>query len=309
MTKIEELDTQGVGLDEVGRYLDSSGRVELLTKDEEVELARTIERGREAEARLARGRVRSEATIGRLRAEVAAGSRARDRFVLANLRLVISIAKKYQGQGLTLLDLVQEGNIGLMRAVDLFDWRKGFKFSTYATWWIRQAITRGIADRGRLIRIPVHLGDQVRKVRATERRLFQETGDEPAPAAIAEELHLPVEEVERLLDLDPGDPVSLQTPIGEDGELGELVAEDADDGPAEIALEGLSREAVARALSELSEQERHVLTLRFGLDGAGARSLRLAAKDLGVSAERVRQIEQRALSRLRASDALKHEAA
>jgi RNA polymerase sigma factor (sigma-70 family) len=295
-------------VDEVGRFLDQAGREPLLTKEDEARLAEVIERGREAQSKLDSGRIRAERTRRRLEADVREGERARQRFILANLRLVVSIAKKYQGNGLPLLDLVQEGTLGLMRAVELFDRSRGFKFSTYATWWIRQAVTRGIADRGRAIRVPVHVGDRVRKIRVATQRLLQETGQEPETEAVAKAVGMPVDEVVRLLDLDPGEPASLHTPVGEDGELGDLVGEDEAPGPEEVALEGLAMDAVAKAIGELGDQERQVLTLRFGLDGERARSLRESAKSLGVSAERVRQVEQRALARLRESESLRAEA-
>jgi RNA polymerase sigma factor (sigma-70 family) len=297
--------------DDVGRFLDAAGRVPLLTAEEETTLAKDIEAGRDAADRLASGRIRSERTKKRLHDEIHDGDRARRRFILANLRLVVSIAKKYQGQGLPLLDLVQEGTIGLMRAVELFDWRRGFKFSTYATWWIRQAVSRAVADRGRVIRLPVHLAEKVRKLRATFRLLEQETGEPPTNEAVAEALGITSEELERLLELDPGEPVSLDTPVGADGELvlGEMIADD-EEGPEELAVEGLTRETVGRTIrSLLSEQEQRVITLRFGLDGEGPRTLRECAKALGLSGERIRQIEKEALTRLREAEALQTTAA
>jgi RNA polymerase primary sigma factor len=255
--------------DEVGSFLDSAGRMPLLSADEEIALAKDMEAGRDASDRLASGRIRSERTAERLREAVRAGERSRRRFILANLRLVISIAKRYQGNGLALLDLIQEGTIGLMRAVDLFDWRRGFKFSTYATWWIRQAVSRAVADRGKAIRLPVHVAEKVRKVRATFRLLEQESGEVPTNETVAEALGMPSEEVKRLVELDRGEPVSLDMPVGDDGELdfGQMIADD-EDGPEELVVEGLNREAVGQAIrSVLSEQEWRVLTLRFGLDG------------------------------------------
>jgi RNA polymerase primary sigma factor len=297
--------------DDVGRFLDSAGRYPLLSADEEVSLARDIEAGRNAAERLDAGRVRAEGTVRELREAVRLGELGRRRFILANLRLVVSIAKKYQGNGLTLVDLIQEGTIGLMRAVDLFDWRRGFKFSTYATWWIRQAVSRAVEDRGRIIRIPVHLAAKVRKVRATARRLQDDGGEEPDVATLAEDLGITPEEVERLLAVDPGEPLSLETPIGEDGELSlaDSIADD-EEGPEDLALEVLGREALGRALEDLlSEQERRVITLRFGLDGEPPRSLAVVAKALGLSGERIRQIEKAALARLRESKDLESLAA
>src|ERR687891_747724 len=186
--------------DDVRLYLEAAAREPLLTKEQEVELAMAIERGKEAEERLSRGRLRSANSIRQAEEAVREAERARQRFILANLRLVVSVARKYQGQGLTLLDLVQDGNIGLMRAVELFDWRRGFKFSTYATWWIRQAITRAIADRGRTIRLPVHVGERIRKLRRTYVQFSQKMGRDPTPQELGKTLGLPVEEVERLLE-------------------------------------------------------------------------------------------------------------
>jgi RNA polymerase primary sigma factor len=297
--------------DEIGRYLDAAGRVPLLSAGEETALAKEMERAKEAADRLAAGRIRSERTKNRLRQEIEDGERARRRFILANLRLVVSIAKKYQGQGLPLLDLVQEGTIGLMRAVELYDWRRGFKFSTYATWWIRQAVSRAVADRGKVIRLPVHLAEKVRKLRATFRLLEQETGEMPTTEAVGEALGISSEELERILELDPGEPVSLDTPVGEDGELmlGEMIA-DEDEGPEALAVEGLTREAIGEAIrSLLSDQERRVITLRFGLDGEGPRTLRECSKALGLSGERIRQIEKEALTRLREAESLQATAA
>src|ERR671931_1302560 len=192
--------------DDLRLYLEAAAREPLLTKEEEIELAQTIEKGKAAEEKLAAGRVRSDATIRKLRTEIRISEAARQRFIMANLRLVVSVARKYQGQGLPLLDLIQEGNIGLMRAVELFDWRRGFKFSTYATWWIRQGITRAIADRGRQIRLPVHVHDQIRKLRRTFVQFSQRMGRDPTPEEIADLIGLPIEEVERLMEAERREP-------------------------------------------------------------------------------------------------------
>src|ERR687891_498677 len=189
-----------VTTDDVRLYLEAAAREPLLTKEEEVKLAMAIDRGKEAEDRLRAGRLRSPRSIRKAEEEVREARKARQRFILANLRLVVSVARKYQGQGLSLLDLVQDGNLGLMRAVELFDWRRGFKFSTYATWWIRQAITRAIADRGRTIRLPVHVGERIRKLRRTYVQFSQKMGRDPTPQELGKTLGLPVEEVERLLE-------------------------------------------------------------------------------------------------------------
>src|SRR6059036_598069 len=200
--------------DDLRLYLEAAAREPLLTKEEEVELAIIIEHGKESEDKLRAGRLRSEKSILKARQAVRKAEAARQRFIMANLRLVVSVARKYQGQGLPLLDLIQEGNIGLMRAVELFDWRRGFKFSTYATWWIRQAITRAIADRGRQIRLPVHVHDQIRKLRRTFVQFSQKYGRDPQPAELAKILGLPLEEVDRLLEAERREPVSLQAPVG-----------------------------------------------------------------------------------------------
>src|SRR5437879_2549661 len=207
--------------DDVRLYLEAAAREPLLTKEEEVQLAMAIEHGEEAQQRLISGRLRSETSIRKSKELVRKGHAARQRFIRANLRLVVSIARKYQGQGLPFLDLVQEGNIGLMRAVELFDWRRGFKFSTYATWWIRQAITRAIADRGRQIRLPVHVHDQIRKMRRTWVQFSQKMGRDPTPDELAYALGVPMDEVDRLLEAERREPVSLQAPGGEDTELGD----------------------------------------------------------------------------------------
>jgi RNA polymerase sigma factor (sigma-70 family) len=291
--------------DDVRLYLEAAAREPLLTKEQEVDLAQTIERGKEAEERLAGGRLRSPRSIRKAREAVRQADAARRRFILANLRLVISVARKYQGHGLSLLDLVQDGNIGLMRAVELFDWRRGFKFSTYATWWIRQAITRAIADRGRAIRLPVHVGERIRKVKATAWRIAQESGEEPTAERLAAILDMAPEEVEAILDLERREPVSLQTPVGEDTELGELIELSDSQAPYDEVEEGIVRGEIGRTINALlSEQERQVLAVRFGLADGHPLSLRETGRMLGLSAERVRQIEHEALGKLRGSDAI-----
>jgi RNA polymerase primary sigma factor len=290
-------------IDDLRLYLEAAGAEPLLTKEEEVELAITIEHGKEAEQRLASGRIRSEKTKRKLRDDIRRAERARRRFILANLRLVVSIAKKYQGQGLPLLDLIQEGNIGLMRGVELFDWRRGFKFSTYATWWIRQAITRAIADRGRQIRIPVHVHERIRKVRQVRERLMQQTGREPTPEEIAKAAGVPVESLDQLEQASRREPRSLQEPVGEDTELGDLVAQVEAESPVDAVEDALLREEIGEAVeTALDPLEREVIVLRYGLGTGHPLSLREVAEMVGVSAETVRKVERIALRKLRESD-------
>jgi RNA polymerase primary sigma factor len=290
-------------IDDLRLYLEAAGAEPLLTKEEEVELAITIEHGKEAEKRLASGRIRSDKTKRKLRDEIRRAERARRRFILANLRLVVSIAKKYQGQGLPLLDLIQEGNIGLMRGVELFDWRRGFKFSTYATWWIRQAITRAIADRGRQIRIPVHVHERIRKVRQVRERLMQQTGREPSPEEIAKAAGVPVESLDALEQASRREPRSLQEPVGEDTELGDLVAQVEAESPVDAVEDALLREEIGEAVeTALDPLEREVIVLRYGLGTGHPLSLREVAEMVGVSAETVRKVERIALRKLRESE-------
>jgi RNA polymerase primary sigma factor len=293
-------------VDDLRLYLEAAGAEPLLTKEQEVELAMAIEHGEAAEQKLASGRIRSERTRNRLKDEVRKARAARRRFILANLRLVVSIAKKYQGQGLPLLDLIQEGNIGLMRGVELFDWRRGFKFSTYATWWIRQAITRAIADRGRQIRIPVHVHERIRKVRQTRERLAQKTGREPTPEEIARATGIDVEQLEQLEAASRQEPRSLQEPVGdEDTELGDLISEVEDESPLDAVEESLLRQEIAGAVENTLEPlEREVVGLRYGLWNGRALSLREVAEQVGVSAETVRKVERQALRKLRESEML-----
>ena len=259
-------------LDSLRLYLRSIGKVELLTAGEEVALAKRIERGDMA---------------------------AKQHMIEANLRLVVSIAKGYLGRGLTFLDLIQEGSLGLIRAVEKFDYRRGYKFSTYATWWIRQAVTRAIADKARTIRIPVHMVEKLNKVVHVERQLVQELGREPTPEEIAKSLELnvrDVKEIQRLAQL----PVSLEKPVGEedDSELGDFVEDDTSESPYEIAVENLRRENVRKALDALPEREREVIEMRFGLKGHEARTLEEVGRAFGVTRERIRQIENTTLKKL-----------
>ncbi|HEV2907591.1 MAG TPA: sigma-70 family RNA polymerase sigma factor [Actinomycetota bacterium] len=292
-------------VDDLRLYLEAAASEPLLSKAEEVELAVTIEHGEASEEKLASGRIRSDRTRHRLREEVRRARRARRRFILANLRLVVSIAKKYQGQGLSLLDLIQEGNIGLMRGVELFDWRKGFKFSTYATWWIRQAITRAIADRGRQIRIPVHVQERLRKVRQTHDRLVQETGREPTPEEVARGAGLTLDTMELLEAAARQEPRSLQEPVGEDAELGDLVSQIETESPVDAVEDSMLREEIGQAVeTTLDPVERQVVALRYGLGNGRTMSLREVGEAVGVSAETVRKVEREALRKLRESKLL-----
>jgi len=292
-------------IDDLRLYLEAAAREPLLTKQEEVELAIALEHGEEAEQKLTAGRVRSEKTKKKLHHDVVTARSARKRFILANLRLVVSIAKKYQGQGLPLLDLIQDGNIGLMRAIELFDWRRGFKFSTYATWWIRQAITRAIADRGRQIRIPVHVHERIRKIRRTRERLLQKTGKEPTPEDLAKATGLTVEALEELEAAVRKEPRSIHEPVGEDAELGDLIVQVEEGGPLDSVEETMLREEIATAVdTSLEPLEQSVIALRYGLENGRSMSLREVAEIVGVSAETVRKVERQAIGKLRQSELL-----
>lgn len=288
--------------DAVSMYLEAAAREPLLTKAEEIELAIRIDRGRVAEAKLQSGRLRSETSIRKAKETAGKGKEARQRFILANLRLVVSVARRYQGQGLPFLDLVQEGNIGLMRALDLFDWRRGFKFSTYAMWWIRQAVTRGIANRGHQIRLPVHVHDEIRKLSRTRVEFSRAHGREAAPQELAKRMGLPIEEVERLVEVERREPISLQLPVGEDTELGDLL-EAEEQSPLDAVEDAMLRAEIGEAvMNVLDPRERRVLVLRCGLENGHAMSLRDVAKIIGLSGERVRLIEREALQKLRESE-------
>ena len=275
--EVEQIDLSvpdGVSIeDPVRMYLKEIGKVPLLSAEEEIELAKRMELGdMEAKKRLAE----------------------------ANLRLVVSIAKRYVGRGMLFLDLIQEGNLGLIKAVEKFDYRKGYKFSTYATWWIRQAITRAIADQARTIRIPVHMVETINKLIRVSRQLLQELGREPSPEEIAEEMKMPVERVREILKISQ-EPVSLETPIGEeeDSHLGDFIQDDNVPVPADAAAFTLLKEQLEEVLSTLTEREKKVLTLRFGLEDGRARTLEEVGREFNVTRERIRQIEAKALRKLR----------
>ena len=273
VSKKVEIDlTVEPSLDSLRLYLRSIGRVGLLTAYEEVQLAKRIERGDMA---------------------------AKQHMIEANLRLVVSIAKGYLGRGLTFLDLIQEGSLGLIRAVEKFDYRRGYKFSTYATWWIRQAVTRAIADKARTIRIPVHMVEKLNKVVHVERQLVQDLGREPTPEEIAAELECTAREVKDILRMSQL-PVSLEKPIGEeeDSELGDFVQDDTAESPFELAVENLRRENVRKALDALPAREREVIEMRFGLKGHQSRTLEEVGRAFGVTRERIRQIENNTLKKL-----------
>ena len=259
--------------DPVRMYLKEIGKVPLLSADEEVELAKKMETG---------------------------NLDARKRLAEANLRLVVSIAKRYVGRGMLFLDLIQEGNLGLIKAVEKFDYRKGYKFSTYSTWWIRQAITRAIADQARTIRIPVHMVETINKLIRVQRQLLQELGREPYPEEIAKEMNLPVDRVREIQKISQ-EPVSLETPIGEeeDSHLGDFIQDDNVPVPAEAAAFTLLKEQLSEVLGTLTDRERKVLELRFGLDDGRARTLEEVGKEFNVTRERIRQIEAKALRKLR----------
>ncbi len=306
--------------DPVRMYLKDIGQVQLLTADEERELAMTMEKGikaheelKELQARLREGsrgdngeqlsdeeRAELEEQIKEKRALVDAGNDAKQALTGANLRLVVSIAKRYVGRGMLFLDLIQEGNLGLVKAVEKFDYTKGYKFSTYATWWIRQAITRAIADQARTIRIPVHMVETINKLIRVSRQLLQELGREATSEEIAEQMDIPVEKVREILKISQ-EPVSLETPIGEeeDSHLGDFIQDDNVPVPVEAATQTLLREQLDEVLETLSDRERKVLILRFGLKDGRSRTLEEVGKEFNVTRERIRQIEAKALRKLR----------
>ncbi|GAA6393412.1 RNA polymerase sigma factor rpoD [uncultured Flavonifractor sp.] len=290
--------------DPVRMYLKEIGKVNLLTSDEEIELAQIMEAGNAASEQLAELEKAGEDIPDEVRVEltqaIKKGERAKQRLAEANLRLVVSIAKRYVGRGMQFLDLIQEGNLGLIKAVEKFDFTKGFKFSTYATWWIRQAITRAIADQARTIRIPVHMVETINKVIRVSRQLLQELGHDPTPEEIAAEMNMPVERVREILKI-AQEPVSLETPIGEeeDSHLGDFIPDEDASEPAEAASFTLLKEQLVEVLSTLTPREEKVLKLRFGIEDGRTRTLEEVGKEFNVTRERIRQIEAKALRKLR----------
>lgn len=313
--EVEKIDLsvpEGVSVeDPVRMYLKEIGKVPLLSADEEIELAQNMEDGAVATEKInvLKGRIDGASEeekaeikeeIKTLQRDVDKGADAKKRLAEANLRLVVSIAKRYVGRGMLFLDLIQEGNLGLIKAVEKFDYKKGYKFSTYATWWIRQAITRAIADQARTIRIPVHMVETINKLIRVSRQLLQELGREPSPEEIAKEMNMPVERVREILKISQ-EPVSLETPIGEeeDSHLGDFVKDDNVPVPADAAAFTLLKEQLEEVLGTLTEREQKVLTLRFGLEDGRARTLEEVGKEFNVTRERIRQIEAKALRKLR----------
>lgn len=313
--EVEKIDLsvpEGVSVeDPVRMYLKEIGKVPLLSADEEIELAQNMEDGAVATEKInvLKGRIdgASEEEKAEIKEEIKTlqrdmdkGADAKKRLAEANLRLVVSIAKRYVGRGMLFLDLIQEGNLGLIKAVEKFDYKKGYKFSTYATWWIRQAITRAIADQARTIRIPVHMVETINKLIRVSRQLLQELGREPSPEEIAKEMNMPVERVREILKISQ-EPVSLETPIGEeeDSHLGDFIKDDNVPVPADAAAFTLLKEQLEEVLGTLTEREQKVLTLRFGLEDGRARTLEEVGKEFNVTRERIRQIEAKALRKLR----------
>ncbi len=298
-----DLDAQGPAADLVRVYLNGIGRRKLLTAADEVELAKRIEAGIYAQHMLDTAGKLPPRRAADLRELVRDGERAKNHLLEANLRLVVSLAKRYTGRGMPLLDLIQEGNLGLIRAVEKFDYTKGFKFSTYATWWIRQAITRGMADQARTIRLPVHLVEQVNKLARLRRELHQQFGRELSHEELAEHSGLPVEKIADLLD-HSRDPVSLDMPVGteEDAPLGDFI-EDAEATDAETTvISGLLHDDLRRVLATLDDREQQVIRLRYGLDDGQPRTLDQIGREFGLSRERVRQIEREVMAKLRHGD-------
>ncbi len=290
--------------DPVRMYLKEIGKVDLLTSEQEVALAQAMVAGQEAKEQLeemkAEGIELPEDARREMEKLIKAGERAKQNLAEANLRLVVSIAKRYVGRGMLFLDLIQEGNLGLIKAVEKFDYTKGYKFSTYATWWIRQAITRAIADQARTIRIPVHMVETINKVIRVSRQLLQELGHDPSPEEISEEMNMPVDKVREILKI-AQEPVSLETPIGEeeDSHLGDFIPDEDASEPSEAASFTLLKEQLVEVLSTLTPREEKVLKLRFGIEDGRTRTLEEVGKEFNVTRERIRQIEAKALRKLR----------
>lgn len=300
----ERLDTAdasaGVGVgDSVRLYLQEIGETDLLTMAEEVWLAKRMERGKIAETNLLDPTITLENRTS-FEADKLDADRARAHLIQANLRLVVSVAKKYVGRGLSFLDLIQEGNIGLMKATDKFDYMRGYKFSTYATWWIRQAITRAISDQSRTIRLPVHVGETINRVRKTSHRLQQILEREPTQEEIARAMDITDEKVRQVLDV-ARHPVSLEAPVGTEGDafLGDFIEDESMPQPLEIASQQLLKSQISEALNKLTERERKIIVLRFGLEDGKFRTLEEVGREFGITRERIRQIEAKALRKLR----------
>lgn len=301
--ELEDLSVpEGINIDDhVKMYLKEIGKVNLLTPEEELSLAKRMADGEKAKEQLEEiDEEIDEDTKKQIDLLIADGEKAKKSLAEANLRLVVSIAKRYVGRGMLFLDLIQEGNLGLIKAVDKFDYTKGYKFSTYATWWIRQAITRAIADQARTIRIPVHMVETINKLVRVSRQLVQELGREPTPEELAKELNMPVDKVREISKISQ-EPVSLETPIGEeeDSHLGDFIPDEDAPAPSEAASFVLLKEQLGAVLETLSEREAKVLRLRFGLDDGRARTLEEVGKEFDVTRERIRQIEAKALRKLR----------
>ena len=301
--ELEDLSVpEGINIDDhVKMYLKEIGKVNLLTPEEELSLAKRMADGETAKEQLEEiGEEIDEDTKKQIDLLIADGEKAKKSLAEANLRLVVSIAKRYVGRGMLFLDLIQEGNLGLIKAVDKFDYTKGYKFSTYATWWIRQAITRAIADQARTIRIPVHMVETINKLVRVSRQLVQELGREPTPEELTKELNMPVDKVREISKISQ-EPVSLETPIGEeeDSHLGDFIPDEDAPAPSEAASFVLLKEQLGAVLETLSEREAKVLRLRFGLDDGRARTLEEVGKEFDVTRERIRQIEAKALRKLR----------
>jgi len=293
-------DLSGISSDDtVGLYLKEMARVPLLSTEEEVHLAKLLESGQKAERQLERDG-QNPAERERLEQVMEAGKTARDHLIEANTRLVVSIAKKYMGRGVPFLDLIQEGNLGLMKAVEKFDYRRGYRFSTYATWWIRQTITRAIADQGRTIRVPVHMSDRIRRLYKAARHLEQEHGRKPTPEEIAAEMEMEPRKVQWMLKVS-WRPLSLEQPVGEeeDSELGSFIEDEGSPTPTQSAYDHLLRDKVEEVLSTLTPREARILRLRFGLQNGRSYTLEEVGQKFGLTRERIRQIEGKALRRLR----------